>query len=93
MFGRFTQYEPRSHYIDVLSPDREFAGGIDDIPIGRYNVAPGKRVLILYQRDDKIFLDPVHNKHRTFVNARINHTHPCGHHKVSGSWMIYTKLV
>lgn len=30
MCGRFTQYEPRSHYIDVLSPDREFAGGIDD---------------------------------------------------------------
>jgi putative SOS response-associated peptidase YedK len=57
--GRFAQYEPRSHYIDVLSPDREFAGGIDDIPIGRYNVAPGTRVLLLNQRDDKIYLDSV----------------------------------
>lgn len=59
MCGRFTQYEPRSHYINVLSPDREFAGGIDEIPIGRYNVAPGTRVLMLNQRDNKIFLDPV----------------------------------
>lgn len=55
MCGRFTQYEPRSHYIDVLSPDREFAGGIDDIPIGRYNVGPEPRVLIINQRDDKSF--------------------------------------
>jgi len=59
MCGRFAQHEPRSHYIDVLSADREFAGGIDDIPIDRYNVAPEIRVLLLNQRDDKIYLDPV----------------------------------
>jgi len=70
-----------SIYIDVLSPDREFAGGIDDIPIGRYNVAPGTRVLILNQRDHKIFLDPVNwgyqpawakeSKRPPMINARV----------------------
>ena len=32
------QYEPRSNYIEVLAPDKEFASGIDDIPIDRYNI-------------------------------------------------------
>ncbi|AFE58022.1 hypothetical protein Q7S_08920 [Rahnella aquatilis HX2] len=58
MCGRFTQYEPRSHYIEVLAPDKEFAGVVDDIPIDRYNVAPSSRVLLLNQRDDQIYLAP-----------------------------------
>lgn len=71
MCGRFTQYEPRSHYIEVLSPDKEFACGIDDIPLDRYNVAPGTRVLLLNQRDDKIFLDPVNWGISTWLGERI----------------------
>ena len=81
MCGRFTQYEPRSHYIEVLSPDKEFASSIDDIPLDRYNVAPGSRVLLLNQRHDKIFLDPVNwgyqpgwakeSKRPPMINARV----------------------
>ncbi|WP_112289699.1 SOS response-associated peptidase family protein [Rahnella sp. AN3-3W3] len=81
MCGRFTQYEPRSHYIEVLAPDKEFASGIDDIPIDRYKVAPGTRVLLLNQRDDKIYLDPVswgyqpgwakESKRPPMINARV----------------------
>lgn len=81
MCGRFTQYEPRSHYIEVLSSNKEFASGIDDIPLDRYNVAPGTRVLLLNQRDDKIFLDPVNwgyqpswakeLKRPPMINARV----------------------
>lgn len=81
MCGRFTQYEPRSHYIEVLAPDKKFSGGIDDIPIERYNVAPGSRVLLLNQRDDKIYLDPVNwgyqpswaedSKRPPMINARV----------------------
>ena len=81
MCGRFAQYEPRSHYIEVLSPDKEFASGIDDIPLDRYNVSPGTRVLLLNQRDDKIFLDPVNwgyqpswakeSKRPPMINARV----------------------
>ncbi|MBF7957365.1 SOS response-associated peptidase family protein [Rahnella victoriana] len=81
MCGRFTQYEPRSHYIDVLAPDKTFASGIDDIPLGRYNVTPGTRVLLLNQRDDKIYLDPVkwgyqpgwakESKRPPMINARV----------------------
>lgn len=32
------QYEPRPNYIEVLAPDKEFASGIDDIPIDRYKI-------------------------------------------------------
>lgn len=81
MCGRFTQFEPRSHYIEVLSSNKEFASGIDDIPLDRYNVAPGTRVLLLNQRDDKIFLDPVNwgyqpgwaneSKRPPMINARV----------------------
>lgn len=81
MCGRFTQYEPRSHYIEVLAPDKEFASAIDDIPIDRYNVAPSSRVLLLNQRDDQIYLDPVHwgyqpawakeSKRPPMINARV----------------------
>ncbi|UJD87687.1 hypothetical protein FS594_02120 [Rahnella aquatilis] len=81
MCGRFTQYEPRSHYIEILSPDKEIASGLDDIPLARYNVAPGTRVLLLNQRDDKIYLDPVNwgyqpgwakeSKRSPMINARV----------------------
>ena len=38
--------------------DRNIA--YDPEPIGRYNVAPGTRVLLLSERDEQLQLDPVH---------------------------------
>ncbi|HEY0207839.1 SOS response-associated peptidase family protein [Acerihabitans sp.] len=59
MCGRFAQIETREQYLESLKPDVEFVGALDGEPIGRYNVAPGTRVLLLNQRDDKLHLDPV----------------------------------
>lgn len=81
MCGRFTQYEPRSHYIEALNPNIELDLAIDEVPIDRYNVAPGTRVLLLNQRDNKLHLDPVlwgyqpawakDAKRPPMINARI----------------------
>jgi len=81
MCVRFAQYEPRSHYIEALNPNVELALAIDEVPIDRYNVAPGTRVLILNQRDDKLHLDPVlggyqpawakEAKRPPMINARV----------------------
>lgn len=59
MCGHFAQIQTRADYLDVLTSDLEFAGALDNVQIARYNVAPGTRVLILNQRDDKLHLDPV----------------------------------
>lgn len=59
MCGRFAEFRTREEYLEFLHPDVEFAGGLDGEPIGRYNVAPGTRVLLLNQRDDTLHLDPV----------------------------------
>lgn len=53
MCGRFAQVQTRADYLDVLASDLEFASALDNVPIGRYNVAPGTRVLVLNQRDDE----------------------------------------
>lgn len=81
MCGRFAQYEPRSHYIEALNPNVELGLAIDEVPIDRYNVAPGTRVLVLNQRDDKLHLDPVlwgyqpawakEAKRPPMINARV----------------------
>lgn len=81
MCGRFTQYEPRSHYIEALNPDVELALAIDEVPIERYNVAPGTRVLLINQREDKLYLDPVlwgyhpawakEARRQPMINARV----------------------
>lgn len=52
MCGRFAQVQTRSDYLDVLASDLEFASALDNVPIDRYNVAPGTRVLLLNQRND-----------------------------------------
>lgn len=59
MCGRFAEFNTREHYLEFLKPDVEFAGALEGKPIGRYNVAPGTRVLLLNQRNDKLHLDPV----------------------------------
>ncbi|WP_413731026.1 SOS response-associated peptidase family protein [Sodalis sp. RH22] len=59
MCGRFAEFNTREHYLDFLRSDVAFSGALDGEPIGRYNVAPGSRVLLLNQRDDTLHLDPV----------------------------------
>lgn len=59
MCGRFTQYRSRDEYFEELGLTDEKLTH-DPAPIGRYNVAPGTRVLLLNQRDGHYHLDPVH---------------------------------
>ncbi|XXN66732.1 SOS response-associated peptidase family protein (plasmid) [Enterobacter ludwigii] len=58
MCGRFTQYSSRDEYFDSLGlkPDEIT---FDPEPVGRFNVAPGTKVLLLSEREDALHLDPV----------------------------------
>lgn len=58
MCGRFAQYSSRDDYFDSLGlkPDEIT---FDPEPIGRFNVAPGTKVLLLSEREDALHLDPV----------------------------------
>ncbi len=59
MCGRFAQYSSRDDYFDALKiEDDELI--YDPQPIGRYNVAPGTKVLLLNQRNEHLHLDPVY---------------------------------
>ncbi len=60
MCGRFTQIQSRDDYLEFLLEDAEESILYDPEPIGRYNVAPGTKVLLLNNRDDVLHLDPVH---------------------------------
>lgn len=81
MCGRFTQIKTSSDYLEFLASELEFNGALDPVPIGRYNVAPGTRVLILNQRDDELHLDPLmwgygpewwrQMGHAPVINARV----------------------
>ncbi|CAI1574529.1 Uncharacterised ACR, COG2135 [Serratia proteamaculans] len=81
MCGRFAQVQTRADYLDVLASDLEFAGALDNVPLERYNVAPGTRVLMLNQREDKLHLDPIEwgygpewwreMKRQPVINARV----------------------
>lgn len=59
MCGRFAQAQTREEYLVCLAneADRDIAYGPE--PIGRYNVAPGTKVLLLSERDELLYLDPV----------------------------------
>ncbi|WP_411755135.1 SOS response-associated peptidase family protein [Serratia sp. (in: enterobacteria)] len=59
MCGRFTQIRTRADYLEFLASELEFNGALEPVPIGRYNVAPGTRVLLLNQREDTLNLDPL----------------------------------
>lgn len=43
-----------------LAEEAERDIAYDPEPIGRYNVAPGTKVLLLSERDEQLHLDPVH---------------------------------
>ncbi len=60
MCGRFAQAQTREEYLAYLAEEAERDIAYDPEPIGRYNVAPGTKVLLLNERDEQLHLDPVH---------------------------------
>ncbi|WGK60055.1 SOS response-associated peptidase family protein [Pantoea sp. SS70] len=58
MCGRFAQYSSRDDYFDSLGLKSDEIT-FDPEPIGRFNVAPGTKVLLLSEREDALHLDPV----------------------------------
>ncbi|CAM4433112.1 hypothetical protein CIPO111602_23580 [Citrobacter portucalensis] len=59
MCGRFSQSMTREDYLALLAEEAERDIPYDPVPIGRFNVAPGTKVLLLSERDEKLHLDPV----------------------------------
>jgi len=59
MCGRFAQYSSRDEYSETLGvkPDEII---YDPEPIGRFNVAPGTKVLLLNECEDELHFDPVY---------------------------------
>lgn len=60
MCGRFSQAMTRENYLSLIADEAERDIAYDPEPIGRFNVAPGTRVLLLSERDEQLNLDPVH---------------------------------
>ncbi|MEQ0330884.1 SOS response-associated peptidase [Klebsiella sp. GB_Kp056] len=60
MCGRFAQAQTREAYLAFLAEEAERDILWDPVPIGRYNVAPGTKVLLLSERNEQLHLDPVH---------------------------------
>ena len=60
MCGRFAQSQTREEYLAYLAEEAERDIAYDPEPIGRYNVAPGTKVLLLSERNEQLHLDPVH---------------------------------
>lgn len=59
MCGRFSQHRTAAEYLKALGCEVPLADALDSTPIGRYNVAPGTRVLILHRQPDGLHLQPV----------------------------------
>lgn len=55
MCGRFAQYSSRDDYFDALELKADEIV-YDPEPIGRFNVAPGTKVLLLNERDDALHI-------------------------------------
>lgn len=60
MCGRFAQSQTREEYLAYLADEAERDIAYDPDPIGRYNMAPGTKVLLLSERNEELHLDPVH---------------------------------
>jgi len=60
MCGRFAQSQGLADYLRELNAEQDVISGYDNLPIGRYNVAPGSRVLILHRAEDGLRVDPCH---------------------------------
>ncbi len=53
MCGRFAQYRYALDYLDALGANAaDVRTGLEPRALGRYNVAPGTRVLLLNQQED-----------------------------------------
>ncbi|HBX9976351.1 TPA: hypothetical protein MIM69_14860 [Klebsiella variicola] len=81
MCGRFAQAQTREEYLAYLAEEAERDIAYDPEPIGRYNVAPGTKVLLLSERDEQLHLDPVHWGYAPrwwdkppLINARVETT-------------------
>lgn len=59
MCGRFSQSMTREDYLALLAEEVERDIPYDPEPIGRFNVAPGTKVLLLSEQDEQLHLDPV----------------------------------
>ena len=59
MCGRFAQSMTREDYLALLSEESERDIPYEPEPIDRFNVAPGTKVLLLSERDERLHLDPV----------------------------------
>lgn len=59
MCGRFAQYSSRDDYFHSLGLTSDEVT-FDPTPIGRFNVSPGTKVLLLNDRNDALHLDPVY---------------------------------
>ncbi|MFI7952113.1 SOS response-associated peptidase, partial [Citrobacter freundii] len=59
MCGRFSQSMTREDYLALLSEEAGLDIPYDPEPIGRFNVVPGTKVLLLSERDEQLHLDPV----------------------------------
>ncbi|CAL6700365.1 Uncharacterised ACR, COG2135 [Escherichia coli] len=59
MCGRFSQSMTRDDYLALLADESDRDIPYDPEPIGRFNVAPGTKVLLLSERDEQLHLDPV----------------------------------
>lgn len=59
MCGRVVPSQTREAYLAYLSEEAERDIAYDPDPIGRYNVVPGRKVLLLSERDEQLHLDPV----------------------------------
>jgi putative SOS response-associated peptidase YedK len=60
MCGRFAQYQGQADYLRELNAEQDVISGYDNVPIGRYNVAPGSRVLVLHNAANGLRIDPCH---------------------------------
>jgi len=59
MCGRFAQAQSRETYLALLAGESDRDIPYDPEPLARYNVAPGTKVLLLNEREEKLHLDPV----------------------------------
>ncbi|SWP18454.1 Gifsy-2 prophage protein [Klebsiella pneumoniae] len=53
MYGRFAQSQTREEYLAYLAEEAERDIAYVPEPIGRYNVAPGTKVLLLSVRNEE----------------------------------------
>ncbi|WP_148399340.1 SOS response-associated peptidase family protein [Enterobacter mori] len=59
MCGRFAQVQIHEEYLAYLADEADRDIAYDPEPIGRYNVVPGAKVVLLSERDEQLHLDPV----------------------------------